>query len=501
MSNLSGETVGEFDELFVGDNKYIHITNNNQLVNGAGYITSGGSTNVPTFPTSLGTPGQIVKLKSTPSDGFEYVDFPTLDLAIASDTTLGGVKINGNNLSIDSNGLLSATNTEYTAGTNISITNDVISATVPTQTSELTNNSNFITASSNINNTLIQTTRQEIIGDTQPQLYIRSAATSGRDATLTLEGRRNNNSNINSTYLKFTNFDDNDGANGSTAIVGMICGAVSNAADNTGRLRFYTSSTGSNAALCLSLDSDNSATFYGNVTFSNTPKDSSNYSYITTNSTNTLLNKSFTYDSISDPPDLFDGSYSSLSGLPDLFDGSYSSLSGKPDLFDGSYSSLSGMPDLFDGSYSSLSGLPDLFDGSYSSLSGKPDLFDGSYSSLSGLPDLFDGSYSSLSGLPDLFDGSYSSLSGLPDLFDGSYSSLSGLPDLFDGSYSSLSGLPDLFDGSYSSLSGLPDLFDGSYSSLSGKPDLFDGSYSSLSGLPDLFDGSYSSLSGTARFV
>ena len=64
MSNLSGEITGNFDELYVGDNKYIHITNNNQLVNGAGYITSGGSTNVPTFPTSLGTPGQIVKLKS-----------------------------------------------------------------------------------------------------------------------------------------------------------------------------------------------------------------------------------------------------------------------------------------------------------------------------------------------------------------------------------------------------------------------------------------------------
>ena len=49
MSNLSGETVGEFDELFVGDNKYIHITNNNQLINGAGYVTSGGNTNVPTL--------------------------------------------------------------------------------------------------------------------------------------------------------------------------------------------------------------------------------------------------------------------------------------------------------------------------------------------------------------------------------------------------------------------------------------------------------------------
>ena len=303
--------------------------------------------NIPKFPNDIGTAGQFIKLKSDVNDGFEYVDVVDFSLPIASSNTLGGVKINGGNLAITNDGLLSSTNTEYTAGTNISITDEVISATnteytagsnisitdevisatnteytagsnisitdevisatVPTLTSQLTNNSGFITDASNINNTLIQTTRQEIIGDTQPQLYIRPSATSGRDATLTLEGRRNNNSNINTTYLKFTNFDDNDGANGSTAIVGIICGAVSNAADNTGRLRFYTSSTGSNSALCLSLDSDNSATFYGNVTFSNTPKDSSNYSYITTHSTNTLLNKSFTYDSISDPPSIPSG--------------------------------------------------------------------------------------------------------------------------------------------------------------------------------------------------
>ena len=121
MSNLSGEVVVDCDELFVNGDKYIHITNNNQLINGAGYVTSSGGTNVPTFPT-IGTQGQIIKLKNNPTDGFEYVDFPTLNLGIASSSSLGGVKINGNNLTIDStSGVLSATNTTYSEGNGIDI--------------------------------------------------------------------------------------------------------------------------------------------------------------------------------------------------------------------------------------------------------------------------------------------------------------------------------------------------------------------------------------------
>ena len=42
----------------------------------------------------------------------------------------------------------------------------------------------------------------------------------------------------------------------------------------------------------------------------------------------------------------------------------------------------------------------------------------------------------------------------------------------FNGAYASLSGKPTLFDGAYGSLSGRPTLFDGAYSSLSGKPTL-----------------------------
>ena len=50
-------------------------------------------------------------------------------LPIASDTTLGGIKV-GNNLTIDSGtGVLSATDTTYTAGTNMSISGTTINTT------------------------------------------------------------------------------------------------------------------------------------------------------------------------------------------------------------------------------------------------------------------------------------------------------------------------------------------------------------------------------------
>jgi len=274
--------------------------------------------NIPKFPNDIGTAGQFIKLKNDVNDGFEYTDAGNISLPIASNTTLGGVKIDGNNLAINSAGLLSVTGIPSVTGfitasstdtlTNKSMTKAQISdfPSIPTKTSDLTNDNGFIIASSSIDNTLIKTTKQEIIGDmtdnfTTPQLYIRPASVSGRDTTLTLEGRRNNGASK-STYLYFNNFDDNDGASGSTAIMGLISGHISNATDNTGDLRFYTSSNGANLNECLRLASDNKATFSSNVTFNNAPKDAQGNPYITTTSTNTLTNKSITKAQISDFP-------------------------------------------------------------------------------------------------------------------------------------------------------------------------------------------------------
>jgi len=278
--------------------------------------------NIPKFPNDIGTAGQFIKLKNDVNDGFEYTDAGNISLPVASNTTLGGVKIDGNNLAINSTGLLSVTGipsvTDFITAsstdtlTNKSMTKAQISdfPSIPTKTSDITNDNGFIITSSSIDNTLIKTTKQEIIGDmtdnfTTPQLYIRPVSVSGRDTTLTLEGRRNNGASK-STYLYFNNFDDNDGAGGSTAIMGLISGHISNATDNTGDLRFYTSSNGANLNECLRLASDNKATFSSNVTFNNAPKDAQDNPYITTTSTNTLTNKSITKEQISNFPSIPD---------------------------------------------------------------------------------------------------------------------------------------------------------------------------------------------------
>lgn len=92
-------------------------------------ITNGTDANVPIATTSVA--GKVkpdgttitVAADGTISSAAGYV------LPAATTTTLGGVIV-GNNLSIDANGILSATDTTYTAGTNVQISaGNVISAT------------------------------------------------------------------------------------------------------------------------------------------------------------------------------------------------------------------------------------------------------------------------------------------------------------------------------------------------------------------------------------
>lgn len=68
----------------------------------------------------------------------------------------------------------------------------------------------------------------------------------------------------------------------------------------------------------------------------------------------------------------------------------------------------------------------------------------------------------------------------------GSYNDLSDLPTLFGGSYNDLSDKPSLFSGAYADLSGKPTLFSGDYNDLTNKPVLFSGAYADLSGSPTL---------------
>ena len=120
----------------------------------------------PSSPTSIAY--DVVYIKGSKVQHFDLVDNTTnstvfdidqeggaLDLPIASDAVLGGVKV-GKNLTIEADGTLNGKDTvEYTPGTGISIVDGNISIDdtvalkneIPTKTSELTNDSDFATVS------------------------------------------------------------------------------------------------------------------------------------------------------------------------------------------------------------------------------------------------------------------------------------------------------------------------------------------------------------------
>ena len=121
--------------------------------------------------------------------------------------------------------------------------------------------------------------------------------------------------------------------------------------------------------------------------------------------------------------------------------GSYDDLSNKPALFDGSYPSLTNKPNFgsvaTSNDYADLTNKPTLFSGSYADLTNKPGFgsvaTSNDYNDLANLPSLFDGNYNSLSNLPNLgtvaTSNDYTDLDNLPTLFSGSYTDLTNLPE------------------------------------------------------------------------
>jgi hypothetical protein len=130
-------------------------TSASQLTNDTNYITMVVLTQAEYNQLSAAEkndPTKLYSISDAPSIGHEYS--AGTNISIVDDViSVSGVPTEFktiNNQSITGNGNITIESTEYTAGTNIDITNNVISVTdinVPTKTSDLTNDSGFITSS------------------------------------------------------------------------------------------------------------------------------------------------------------------------------------------------------------------------------------------------------------------------------------------------------------------------------------------------------------------
>lgn len=126
--------------------------------------------------------------------------------------------------------------------------------------------------------------------------------------------------------------------------------------------------------------------------------------------------------------------------------GNYDDLNNKPTLFSGSYNDLMDKPTLFSGDYNDLTNKPTLANvatsGSYNDLADKPDL--SVYAETNDLANVAtSGDYNDLTNKPTLFDGNYNSLTNKPDL--SIYAQSSALANVAtSGSYNDLSNKPTI---------------------------------------------------------
>ena len=235
-------------------------------------------------------------------------------------------------------------------------------------------------------------------------------------------------------------------------------------------------------------------------------------------------------------------SYTELNDLPVLFTGKYSDLTGKPTIpsltsqltNDSNFVNATQLATKADKthahSYVDLEDLPTLFSGNYSDLIGKPTIptltsqltNDSNYVNATQLATKANvthaHSYNDLEDLPILFNGSYANLTNKPTIptktsqltNDSNFvntTQLATKANVSHGhSYNDLEDLPTLFNGSYTSLTNKPtiptkvsqltnDLSFVNTTQLNTKSDKDHvHSYNDLNDLPALFNGNYNSL-------
>ena len=345
MSNLSGEVVGDFDELFVNGDKYIHITNNNQLINGAGFITADSTTTftnksmtknqITDFPTNLITADSTTTFTNKSMTKDQISDFPTNLITADSTTTFTNKSMTKNQITDFPTNLITADST--TTFTNKSMTKSQITD-FPTNlitadsTTTFTNKSmtksqitdfptNLITADSTTTFTNKSMTKNQITDlptiistldsytgktkfktdvDSVPfnsddiNMLVTSVSSNTQDSIISIRGARNA-STEKVCQLRFENFDDNYSATNKTNTLGAISGTVHDVTNNIGDLKFYTFADGVTPTETLHLKSDGNVGIgvtpteklhvNGNIKFTNKLATTDNLLYLIPNST------------------------------------------------------------------------------------------------------------------------------------------------------------------------------------------------------------------------
>jgi hypothetical protein len=260
--NAGGDTSTVKDLYDTVSNNTTNITTNAQsIVNTIFKLNDLSSNfytaNIPNFHDNIdsATDGQYLRVNT--ESGNKVVKYE--DLNTASSTDIGGIKINGNGLSIDSStGVASIDLNAYTTSSSISITSsDRISLTTGSNKPLIINTG---TAS------LMQQGSMAVLSDSSTDnggTYVDlllSGLSDGHDAKFSIRGYRNGSTSTKQAEISLENFDSNV----STSLqpdyigkLGIIAGEVTNATTNVGDMVFYSSSDGVATTETMRIKSDN----------------------------------------------------------------------------------------------------------------------------------------------------------------------------------------------------------------------------------------------------
>ena len=233
----------------------------------------------------------VVGIKTTPDSSY--------DLKVNGNTDIGGV------LSIDgyANVRTALDNATGGGGTYTALANGGLAVNASNEFSiDLTNTNDDFAIPQRV---VIST------DTTDGHLVVQPSSSTGQDAIVKIIGRRNGSTTSRQAQLRFQNFDENDGASGSTANLGEIAGVVQNSSLNVGGLTFYNFADGSSRAAAMTMN------FNGRFHFGNSFQDT--YKLQVTGNTNftgdAIIGGTLQIDGVSNVRTAIEGKQDPISAL------------------------------------------------------------------------------------------------------------------------------------------------------------------------------------------